>query len=132
MRCFLEEFISSDIKLLATGRNPDSDHPPSFAESQFDVIRRRQRTRYTQSGGLKVTASPSRFLNLPDDHEFAGWGTVSYLELTDEDIQRGEAVLKADNDSPIFGPWTASAVAANEIFGSVFYAFAPVVAVAGV
>lgn len=57
---------------------------------------------------------------------------MSYIELSDADIMKGEEVIKREKDAPIFGPWIASAVAANEVFGSVFYAFPPVVAVAGV
>lgn len=40
--------------------------------------------------------------------------------------------MKEDKEGPVLGPWIASAVAANEVFGSVFYAFPPVVAVAGI
>ena len=105
---------------------------PSFAESQFDVILRRQRPRLKENGGLKMTASPSRFHTLSNDFEFAGWGSVSYLELTEDDIRKGEETGKQDKSVPILGPWMASAVAANEVFGSVFYAFPPVIASAGI
>ena len=109
-----------------------SVYPPSFAESQFEVILRRQRTRHRTNGGLKLTASPSRFLTLSNDFEFAGWGNVSYIELSDEDLRKGEETIKRDKEGPILGPWMASAVEANEVFGSVFYAFPPVAAAAGV
>ncbi len=128
------EFIRSHSLSMNSGRFDDitSIHPPSFAESQFDVILRRQRVRFRKHNGLKVTTTPSRFVHICDHSEFAGWGSVSYLDLTPEDISSGEAICKADTEAPIIGPWTASAVAANDVCGSVFYAFPAVVAVAGV
>lgn len=111
---------------------PRGGQPPSFAESQFDIILRRQHTRNTASGGLKLSSAPSRFLNLSDAFEFAGWGTVSYLELSAENLQHGELSVLEDVHRPILGVWMASAVAANEVLGGVFYALPPVVAVAGV
>lgn len=81
---------------------------------------------------MKSSTSPSRFNTLSNDFEFAGWGSVSYIELRNADISKGEEVIRRGKDTPIFGPWIASAVAANEVFGSVFYAFPPVAAVAGV
>jgi hypothetical protein len=47
--------------------------PPSFAESQFHTIVRRQRPRDT---GLKIPNIPSRYPNLLHDFEFAGSVTV--------------------------------------------------------
>jgi hypothetical protein len=44
--------------------------PPSFAESQFATIVRRQRPRDT---ALKVSNVPTRYPNLPRDFEFAGY-----------------------------------------------------------
>ncbi|KAI5116511.1 hypothetical protein M0805_001866 [Coniferiporia weirii] len=99
--------------------------------AQFDIILRRQRARPQQNGGLKFSASPSRFQLLSNDFEFSGWGSVSYLLLSSDDLQKGEITVKQDKGGPVLGPWTASAVAANEVFGSVFYAFPPVIAVAG-
>lgn len=44
--------------------------PPSFAESQFAAIVRRQRPHDT---ALKTSNVPSRYPNLPRDFEFAGY-----------------------------------------------------------
>lgn len=115
-----------------TSPNPAPVYPPSFSESQSDANPHRLRTRQRTKGGLKLTTSPSRFLILSNDFEFAGWGSVFYVEFSDEDLRKGEEVVKQDREGPVFGPWMASAVAANEVFGSVFYAFPPVVAAAGV
>ena len=104
---------------------------PTFTGSHVDAILRRQTLRQ-RLGELKSSKSPSRFSVLSNDFEFAGWGSVSYLDLRPSDIQKGEDVVGSEKDSPIFGPWMASSVAANEVFGSVFYAFPPVVAAAGV
>ncbi len=104
-------------------------HPPSFAQSQFDVILRRQVCRQTHSGALKLNAAPSRFLNLSNKFEFAGWGNVSYLELSPQDLQTGDNLICKERDGPVLGEWMASAVAANDVLGSVFYALPPLFAV---
>jgi hypothetical protein len=44
--------------------------PPSFAESQFATIVRRQKPRDT---ALKISNVPTRYPNLPRDFEFAGY-----------------------------------------------------------
>lgn len=126
--------LRNNASPVATGLAQDvsSLHPPSFSESQFDVILRRQRPRHRHAGGLKLTSSPSRFLSLSNEFEFAGWGSVSYIELSNDDLQRGETRIQEDNDEPILGSWMASAVAANDLFGGVFYAFPPLVAIAGI
>jgi len=43
-------------------------HPPSFAQSEFETIVRRQKTK---SHNLKIMDIPSRFPNLDNDWEFA-------------------------------------------------------------
>ncbi|KZS91996.1 hypothetical protein SISNIDRAFT_474934 [Sistotremastrum niveocremeum HHB9708] len=103
--------------------------PPSFAESQLDVILRRQRHRPLQGGGLKFTNTPTRFLNLSSDWEFAGWGSTLYLELTPEEFTNSDVDISARQ---VLGQYTASAVAGNAVLGSVFYALPAVVALAGV
>ncbi|EIN12814.1 hypothetical protein PUNSTDRAFT_28714, partial [Punctularia strigosozonata HHB-11173 SS5] len=106
--------------------------PPSFQSSQFDIVLRRQRTRPREGGGVKVTGVPSRFLNLSNAFEFAGWGTVSHVVLSQDDLDAGERAIKAASDARTLGQFTASALAGNAILGSVFYALPAVVAVASV
>jgi hypothetical protein len=110
----------------------DPTLPPSFLDSQFDVILRRQRMRPKHGGGLKSTALPSRFLNLTNDFEFAGWGTLTKIELDKEDRQAGEDALEDNRRKCILGQFTASALAGNAVLGSVFYALPAVVAVSSV
>lgn len=97
-----------------------------------NVILRRQHSRSQPFGGIKLTTSPSRFHNLSNDFEFAGWGSVSHLQLREDQIMDGEVSVQSEKHVPPLGAWMASAVAANEVFGSVFYAFPAVVLVAGV
>jgi hypothetical protein len=92
------------------------------------VVLRRQRQRH----GLKLTSVPSRFLNLSNEFEFAGWGSVSHVKLSPEDYLRGEEVVKSVEDARILGQWTASALAGNAILGGVFYTLPAVASVAGV
>uniref|UniRef100_A0A0W0FV04 Putative AAAP amino acid permease n=1 Tax=Moniliophthora roreri TaxID=221103 RepID=A0A0W0FV04_MONRR len=106
--------------------------PPTFAESQFDIILRRQRVRHLGERALKTTAVPSRFLNLTNEFEFAGWGTFQKLQLEPEDRDMGEKRVKSLHDAKILGQFTASALAGNAVLGSVFYALPAVVAVATV
>ncbi|KAF5384450.1 hypothetical protein D9615_003405 [Tricholomella constricta] len=105
---------------------------PSFRESQFDVILRRQRMRPKEGGGLKLTALPSRFLNLTNDFEFAGWGSLVRLTLDKEDQKAGEESLQEIRRQRVLGQFTASALAGNAVLGSVFYALPAVVAVSSV
>ncbi|KAG1872974.1 amino acid permease-domain-containing protein [Suillus subalutaceus] len=104
--------------------------PPLFNQSHFDIVLRRQRSR--KEGMPKFTAVPSRFLNLTNDFEFAGWGSISHLILTPEDIDQGEVELNFFREQQVLGQFTASALAANDILGGVFYTLPSVVAVAGV
>lgn len=101
-------------------------------DSQFDVILRRQRTRPRDGAGLKSTAIPSRYLNLPNAFEFAGWGSLTNLLLDKDDHDAGEKSLRDMSSYRVLGQFTASALSGNAVLGSVFYALPAVVAVAGV
>ncbi|KAG6917339.1 hypothetical protein DXG01_002910 [Tephrocybe rancida] len=105
--------------------------PPSFRDSQFDVILRRQRLR-PKEGGKKLTALPSRFLHLPNEFEFAGWGSLTRMTLTENDQKAGEDRLQGIRRRRVLGQFTASALAGNAVLGSVFYALPAVVAVSTV
>ncbi|KAG6860603.1 hypothetical protein C0995_009424 [Termitomyces sp. Mi166 len=106
--------------------------PPSFRESQFDIIFRRQRLRPRDGGGRKLPGLPSRFLHLPNDFEFAGWGSLTRINLTEDDRKAGENRLQEIRRQNVFGQFTASALAGNAVLGSVFYALPAVVAVSSV
>jgi hypothetical protein len=100
--------------------------------SQSDVILRRQRTRPKGGGGLKLTKVPSRFSNLSNDFEFAGWGSVSFLTLSENEHIQGQELLDSMKRDQILGQFTASAIAGNDILGGVFYTLPAVVAIAGI
>ncbi|KAG8922084.1 hypothetical protein FRC02_012152 [Tulasnella sp. 418] len=103
-------------------------YPPSFAQSEFETIVRRQRN--NQPHMLKIPNVPSRFPNLSNNWEFAGWGSMSYVELTPDDISAAEARV---NEKPFqLDQLRASSIAGNGIIGSVFYAFPAVAAVASI
>lgn len=123
---------TSGASLISKPPLTDSDllYPPSFDRLPHDIVLRRQRAR--QDGKSKFTAVPSRFLNLTNDFEFAGWGSISYLKLTPEDICQGELAQNTFREQQVLGQFTASALVANDILGSVFYTLPSVVAVAGV
>ncbi|KAJ7439001.1 amino acid permease-domain-containing protein [Mycena latifolia] len=111
----------------------DSSDPPTFRESQFDIILRRQRARPRDGGGLKhALATSSRFLNLSSDFEFAGWGSFSKLKLTSEDHAIGEDRLQQLRRARLLGEYTGAALPGNAVLGSVFYALPAVVTVCGV
>ncbi|KAF8957524.1 AAAP amino acid permease [Flammula alnicola] len=111
----------------------DSNPPPSFRDSQFAIILRRQRRRPADNSGLKnIDAYPSRFINLTNSFEFAGWGSVTRLKLRKEDHDEGMARIEALRKAQVLGQFTASGLAGNAVLGSVFYALPAVVAVGGV
>ncbi|KAF8065050.1 amino acid permease-domain-containing protein [Lyophyllum atratum] len=88
--------------------------------------------RPTEGGGLKQTALPSRFLNLTNDFEFAGWGSLMRVTLGKEDQRVAEERLQEIRRQSVLGQFTASALAGNAVLGSVFYALPAVVAVSSV
>ncbi|KAH6906793.1 amino acid permease [Coprinopsis sp. MPI-PUGE-AT-0042] len=105
---------------------------PPFREAQYDVILRRQRNRPADNSGLKdYSVIPSRFLNLPNSFEFAGWGSIRKVQLSPENYTAADASLNRLQNEQILGQFTAAALAGNAVLGSVFYAFPAVVVVAG-
>ncbi|GAA5991134.1 hypothetical protein JCM10908_006555 [Rhodotorula pacifica] len=133
---------------------------PSYAESEWIEIIRRQRAR-PGAGTLKLpqnnssSAAPSPVLGsadpdrgqtypplaskgppqLANEWEFSGWGSVSFVELNAADIdaavQQREEEKKRDGHETL-GAWLASGVAGVAVAGSPLYAFPSLVAVAGV
>ncbi|EKM52801.1 uncharacterized protein PHACADRAFT_212012 [Phanerochaete carnosa HHB-10118-sp] len=111
---------------------PLDSHPPSFESAQYDIVLRRQRQRPSTGGGVKCSAAPSRFINLPSPFEFSGWGTMSRLELGRDELTRGEEDVQRARGAASLGQFTASAIAGNAVLGSVFYALPAVASVSGV
>ncbi|TRM67071.1 amino acid permease-domain-containing protein [Schizophyllum amplum] len=74
---------------------------------------------------------PSRFLNLSDNFEFAGWGSFMTFKLSTDEHKAGDEQVQAIQQQKVLGQFTASALAGNAVLGSVFYAFPSVTAVAG-
>ncbi|CAK5282919.1 unnamed protein product [Mycena citricolor] len=106
--------------------------PPTFRQSQFDVVLRRQRMRLTPTGAPRLKTTTSRFLNLSSDFEFAGWGSFSRVKLSADDHAQGEDRLARTRSAKVLGRWTGTALPGNAVLGSVFYALPAVVAVCGV
>ncbi|KAJ7510645.1 amino acid permease-domain-containing protein [Mycena galericulata] len=110
-----------------------STNPPTFHESQFAIVLRKQRTRPLDGGGLKHSlAISSRFLNLSSDFEFAGWGSIVRLKLTADDHAVGEECLQRVGRVRLLGQLTGTALPGNAVLGGVFFALPAVVAVCGV
>ncbi|PPR03413.1 hypothetical protein CVT24_012708, partial [Panaeolus cyanescens] len=106
---------------------------PSFQDSQFGIILRRQRLRPADNSGLKIHSSrPSRFINLTNAFEFAGWGSITRLKLDQRDYDHGSARLESHHQGQVLGQFTASSLAGNAVLGSVFYALPAVIAIGGV
>lgn len=103
-------------------------------DSQFtQVILRRQRLRPPDNSGIKKYGTfPSRFINLTDSFEFAGWGSITRLKLCDRDRLAGIISIETVGKNHILGEFTASALAGNAVLGSVFYALPAVIAVGGI
>ncbi|KAL1745989.1 BRO1-like domain-containing protein [Schizophyllum fasciatum] len=95
-----------------------ADHPPpTFENAQFDIILRRQRQR-PKEGGIKVNTVPSRFLNLSDNFEFAGWGSYSTIKLSPDEHKAGEDNVQGIQGQKILGQWVSSALAGNAVLGT--------------
>ncbi|KAJ7779689.1 hypothetical protein B0H16DRAFT_1499600 [Mycena metata] len=106
---------------------------PTFRESQFDIILRRQRARPRDGGDLKDTlATSSRFLNLSSDFELAGWGSFSKLKLTAEDHTVGEERPQRIRCAQLLGQFTGTALPGTAVLGGVFYTLPAVLTVCGV
>ncbi|KAK7045022.1 Aaap amino acid permease [Favolaschia claudopus] len=128
------EPIARATTTMAAQPSP-TGNPPSFHDSQFDVILRRQRMRPQGGGGLKdtlISSTQSRFLNLSSDFEFAGWGTFSRISLTEEDHRVGAQRMHNVQSARLLGEFIGAAPSGNAVLGSVFYALPAVVAVSGV
>lgn len=107
--------------------------PPSFRDAQFATILRRQRLRPVDNSGLKnYPAFPSRFIHLTDSFEFAGWGSITRLKLSEEAYRAGQARIDATKASGLLGQFMASAVVGNDVLGGVFYTVPAVATAAGV
>ncbi|KAJ3964665.1 AAAP amino acid permease [Lentinula raphanica] len=123
------EPLQRTAPIIATSSSLPTHSPPSFDDAQYDIILRRKRVRPTLV--RKTTAIPSRFLNLSNDFEFAGWGTLFHLHLDGPDHEAGRARVQKYAEMKILGQFTACALAGNAVLGSVFYALPAVVGVAG-
>lgn len=151
----------NDTMNKSADAGPSSSHiprPPSFAQSQFATIVRRQRKRrlFTpnaddqpprdddddvepgwQGATLKVGRSrttagpPSRAAPL-NDYDFAGWGSMAMLDVHDAHWAKAQQRIAARRNRTRLGQLRAMAVAGNAVTGSVFYALPSVFAVAGV
>ncbi|KAI8343476.1 amino acid permease-domain-containing protein [Chlamydoabsidia padenii] len=101
---------------------------PSFAESQFQHIRYRQIDR-TNPTVLKYSSCPSRYPNLSNDWEFAGWGNIYYVELQDKQKEYKESRTK--HLASLLGPLRATSISGNDLVASVLYSVGPCIVQAG-
>ncbi|CAE6496372.1 unnamed protein product [Rhizoctonia solani] len=118
--------VGSDMQDIESGL--DNQPPPTFAQSEFETIIRRQRI--NGPNGYKLVPTPSRFPRVANEWEFTGWGRVEYTEIKDEQLK--EACLRMNEPEVEMGQFRASSVSGNGVVGSVFYAFPAVAAVASI
>ncbi|KAL0094978.1 amino acid permease-domain-containing protein [Phycomyces blakesleeanus] len=101
--------------------------PPSFAESEFHHIQRRQ-VNTARGTLLKWSEVPSRYPNLSNAWEFAGWGSTYYMELEPSDIDQFHTTR---DKRTLIGQWRATSIAGNDLIASVLYSIGPCVLQAG-
>ncbi|GAA5814005.1 hypothetical protein MFLAVUS_007495 [Mucor flavus] len=101
--------------------------PPSFAESEFQQIQRVQLTK-SRRNLLKWSNVPSRYINLSNSWEFAGWGSTYYMELESSDIDQYAEELEKRS---LIGKWRATSIAGNDLIASVLYSIGPCVVQSG-
>ncbi|CAE6465352.1 unnamed protein product [Rhizoctonia solani] len=109
-------------------REVESQLLPTFVDSQFETAAPRQRTGSGQ--GLKFTSSPSRFIHISNEWERSGWGSVSCLELTVEQLH--QAHVRMNQPERQMGQFRSSSLSGNGILGSAFYTFPAMAAVASI
>ncbi|CAO3586231.1 unnamed protein product [Absidia cylindrospora] len=106
----------------------DNLPPPSFAESEFQHIRYRQIDRVNPSM-LKYSSTPSRYPNLSNDWEFAGWGNTYYVELEDHRAEYSEQ--RSAHLGSLLGAFRATSISGNDLVASVLYSVGPCIVQAG-
>ncbi|KAI8384770.1 amino acid permease-domain-containing protein [Radiomyces spectabilis] len=124
----VEKLSTQDRHLRnACSSDASAEPPPSFAESEFHHIQRRQVNRH-RSNLLKWSSVPSRYPNLSNAWEFAGWGSTYYMDLEQSDLDRYEDTQK---QKTLIGTWRATSIAGNDLIASVLYSIGPCVLQAG-
>lgn len=63
--------------------------------------------------------------------EFAGWGSMSMLELTPQDLDAARSKIES-RPKPILGQFRAAAIAGNAVTGSIFYLLPAVIGVSSI
>ncbi|KAF8635626.1 hypothetical protein AX15_000265 [Amanita polypyramis BW_CC] len=106
--------------------------PPSLQQVRFNIVLRRQRLPVDETSLKFQPSIPSRFNNLSNAFEFAGWGSLSKINLTPEDYIAGKTKITSRRNEEVLGQFTGGALAGNAVLGSVFYAVPALVAVVGV
>ncbi|CAO3619769.1 unnamed protein product [Mucor fragilis] len=122
----VKKITALEMSTIPTERDISSLPPPSFAESEFHQIQKTQNTR--QKNLLKWSDVPSRYPNLSNAWEFAGWGSTYYMEIeqSDIDVYHQELAKK-----PTIGQWRATSIAGNDLIASVLYSIGPCVVQSG-
>ncbi|PHZ08872.1 uncharacterized protein RHIMIDRAFT_241093 [Rhizopus microsporus ATCC 52813] len=113
--------ISEKISNTENDQNTLLHPPPSFAESEFYQIKMRQ-LKKRRGYALKGTNIPSRYPNLSNLWEFAGWGSTYYVEIEPSDIEQYE---KESKTKTAIGQWRATSIAGNDLIASVLYSIGP-------
>ncbi|KAI8088022.1 amino acid permease-domain-containing protein [Gilbertella persicaria] len=71
---------------------------------------------------------PSRYPNLSNVWEFAGWGSTYYMEIEPSDLDQYQA---ASEKKSLIGQWRATSIAGNDLIASVLYSIGPCIAQSG-
>ncbi|KDN50796.1 hypothetical protein RSAG8_01294, partial [Rhizoctonia solani AG-8 WAC10335] len=125
-KLFAERAAAVDSGMQDIERGIDNQPPPSFAQSEFETIIRRQKV----DGLHKLVPTPSRFPRIANEWEFSGWGKVLYIEIKGEQLK--EAHQRISEPEVQMGQFRSSSISGNGVVGSVFYAFPAVAAVASI
>ncbi|KAL5635173.1 hypothetical protein ACGC1H_003014 [Rhizoctonia solani] len=121
-----EQAAALDSRMQDIESGIESQPPPSFAQSEFETIIRRQKV----DGHHKLVPTPSRFPRIAKEWEFSGWGKVLYIEIKDEQLEA--AHQRMSEPEVQMGQFRSSSISGNGVVGSIFYAFPAVAAVASI
>ncbi|GAA6016219.1 hypothetical protein JCM10207_000435 [Rhodosporidiobolus poonsookiae] len=120
--------------LLQPQRSRSPAEPGSYPPFSSRPVPSRQTSDAPLSDALPYT-SDKEPPKLAEEWLFAGWGSMSYLELSSEEIEwakrKRQEQMRRDGEGAL-GPWLASGVAGVAVAGSPLYAFPALVAVASI
>lgn len=135
---------------ISTGVSHRGGRTPSYAQSQYETVVRRQRihnalkiphrlyrtaTVDSATSDAEEGGEPHYPPRVAREFDFAGWGTMSFAEISEEEVNSARIAReekRREAGEGALGAWRAAGVAGVAVAGSPLYAFPALVGVAGI